>query len=270
LAADLHLHTTESDGTWTPKEVVQKAFEHSLRIIAITDHDTTQGIAEAKKHAPAGLEVISGIELSTLSAQGEEIHILGYWIDENNAGLQELLEKSRRDRITRAESIVEKLNNLGLWISYGDVEQFGHGRVVSRSHIASALESRGYVQTKKEAFEKYLAPQAPAYVARHKLNPAQAVKSILKANGVPVLAHPGLIKDLAVLPALVDAGLAGLEVVHSSHDQKQVDFFLQLAAQWQLTPTGGSDCHGPGGKDEVFLGKFTIPQSWVDRLARRR
>lgn len=270
MSADLHLHTTESDGTWTPREVVQKAVEHSLTVIAITDHDTTAGLAEAKRHAPRGLEVISGIELSTLSFSQEEIHILGYWIDESAPRLQNLLEVLRLARIERAKLILAKLKGLGITLSYDDVLQFAKRSVISRSHIASVLQGKKIVETKAQAFQKYLGPDAPAYVGRRKLSPQQAVEVILEARGIPVLAHPGLMKNLNILPALIEAGLVGLEVVHSSHDREQTKFFLQLANKWGLLPTGGSDCHGPGGKEKVFMGDFTIPLRWVEQLEKRR
>jgi predicted metal-dependent phosphoesterase TrpH len=270
LFADLHLHTTESDGTWTPAELVREARKAGLAAVAVTDHDTTEGIEAAQKAAPEDLQVIPGIELGASSPRGDEVHVVGLWIDPGYGPLQERLAVLRQERIARIVRILDRLADLGIFLSEADVQEFSHRDVLSRSHIASAMVKKGIVQTKKEAFDAYIGQGAPAYVKRPKLTPEQAVELILGAGGVPVLAHPGLLKDLSILPSMVQAGLIGLETVHHSHSPEQEEYFLGLAAELGLLPSGGSDCHGPGGKDEIYLGKYKVPWKWLADLAKKR
>ena len=270
MKADLHLHTTESDGTWTPSQIGVEAMKRGISVIAITDHDTTAGIEEAIRNAPKDLTVIPGIELSTNAETGEEVHILGYWINISKGTFQDQLTRFRESRIGRAHEIVAKLNQLGIELDYDDVQQYASRSVVSRSHIASALLEKGVVRTKSEAFAKWIGIGAPAYVPRYKIEPHTAVHMILDAGGVPVLAHPGLLTDLGIITDLIQHGLVGMEVVHSAHSPSQTEHFLNIANQLGLVPSGGSDCHGPGGKDQVFMGDFTIPLHWVDELYTQR
>lgn len=267
MQVDLHVHTDESDGTWTSQEVVQEAFARGLTAIAITDHDTTDGIEAAVEHAPKRLHVIPGIELGAMSQDGEDVHILGLWIDHHNAQLQEQLTIFREGRLARTGKILALLRELGIELKHEEVAKFAHKNVLSRSHIASALLAKEIVTSKSEAFARFLDPGAPAYVPRHKLMPKKAVELILKAGGVPVLAHPGTLDNLRVLPTLIEAGLVGLEVIHPTHNQERTQFFSDLAKKSGLLPSGGSDCHGPGGKDHVYLGKYSIPWLWAKKLA---
>lgn len=270
MFADLHLHTTESDGTWTPEQLVREATRRGLKVIAITDHDTTAGIEAALKFAPREIEVVPGIELSTVAPDGEEVHILGLWIDPKFAPLKEQLTILRQARLGRTGEILERLNSLGITLENSEVLEFAQKDVLSRSHIASALLARGVVSTKQEAFDSLIGQGAPAYVERYKLAPEDAVELILQSGGVPVLAHPGLLESLEILPSLIKVGLVGLEVVHPSHTKAQTENLSKLAVKWQLLPSGGSDCHGPGGKDQVYLGQYTIPVDWASKLAARR
>lgn len=270
MSVDLHTHTTESDGTWTPKQLVQEAFSRGLSTIAVTDHDTTAGVKTAQMSAPEGFEIVAGIELNAVAPDGQETHILGLWIDPDYPPLQEQLDILRESRVDRIEKMLRKLRELGVSLSYSDVAKFSLRDVVSRSHVASALLEKGYVSSKQEAFERFIGQDAPGYVERYKLSPSKAVELIRSSGGVAVLAHPGLMRNLDVLPILVDAGLVGLEVIHPSHSPDQIPHFLALAEKFGLLPSGGSDCHGPGGKDQVFLGDYTIPTEWLARLAARR
>src|SRR5690554_98000 len=178
LRIDLHVHTNESDGTWTPREVVHEAFARGLSVIAITDHDTTEGIAAAIEHAPKGLEVIPGIELGSIAPDGEDLHILGLWIDPTYGPLQEQLALFRASRRTRIDKILVRLQNLGITITKDEVVKYAHKGVLSRSHIASALLAKGIVSSKDEAFARFIGQGAPAYVERHKLTPERAVELI--------------------------------------------------------------------------------------------
>ena len=270
MFADLHLHTTESDGTWTPEQLVKQARLVGLAAIAITDHDTTGGIAAALKHAPQRLEVIPGIELSTVAEGGEEVHMVGLWINPHYEPLQEELTALRAARIDRIDEILARLDDLGISLTQGDVLNFATRDVVSRSHIASALVEKGVVTSKKEAFDAFLGRGAPAYVERRKLRPERAIALIIQSGGMPVLAHPGLLRDLTMLPSLKKAGLVGIEVVHHSHTPEQTKHFLSLADELKLLPSGGSDCHGPKGKDAIYIGTYKIPWKWLEDLARAR
>ena len=270
MFADLHLHTTESDGTWTPEQLVNQASHIGLSAIAITDHDTTAAIDAAIGCAPASIDVIPGIELSSAAENGAEVHIVGLWIDPHYEPLQSRLTILRKERIARVDKMLERLCNLGIVLEHADVRKFAHKDVLSRSHIASALVEKGIVGSKQEAFDTYIGQGAPAYVERPKLAPEEAVELILQAGGVPVLAHPGLLKNLNILPTLIGVGLVGLEVVHHSHNGEQTRHFMQVAREQGLLPSGGSDCHGPDGKDQVYIGKYTIPWNWLQNLKAER
>lgn len=270
MVADLHLHTTESDGTWTPEQLVNQASRIGLSAIAITDHDTTAAVAAALRASPENLQVIPGIELSSASETGEEVHIVGLWIDPSFGPLQSRLAILREERLDRVDRILERLGELDIFLEYADILKFAQKDVLSRGHIASAMVAKGFAGSKQEAFDSYIGQGAPAYVRRLKLTPEEAIQLIIQAGGVPVLAHPGLLQDLSILPILKKAGLVGMEVIHHSHSDEQTLFFQELAAGYGLLPSGGSDCHGLGGKDQIYLGRYKIPWNWLQDLAARR
>jgi len=267
MPADLHIHTTASDGRWQPQDIGRAAKARGLHVIAVTDHDTTAGLDEALSHCPQGLGMIPGVELSTDYRQ-TEVHILGYWVDVNNKELQTLLQGMRDDRTTRAQAMVERLNQLGMDLSFHDVASQAGPAAIGRAHIASALQEAGYCLTKTEAFERWLSIGKPAYIERDKVTPHDAVKLLRQAHGVPVLAHPGLMDRDELIPELCDCGLQGIEVIHPDHTAKDRQHYWRLAKRLGLAASGGSDCHGPGGKDTVLLGQFYVPTSWVKRLSR--
>jgi len=270
LLADLHLHTTESDGTWTPEQLVREARLKGLSAIAICDHDTTAGIGDAQRSAPPDLQVVPGIELSASTDEGGEVHILGLWIDPDDEPLQNKLIEFRQERLARVDTMLRRLAEVDVSITRADIARFAKEGVLSRGHIASAMLEKGIVRSKQEAFDRYLGQGQPAYVSRQKLSLEGAVQLILESGGVPVLAHPGLLGDLTILPVLIRAGLIGMEVVHHSHTKEQTKYFRQLAEDLRLLPSGGSDCHGPGGKDQVYIGSYTIPWQWFEDLAASR
>lgn len=267
-AIDLHTHSTASDGLFSPTELLRLAHETDLRVLALTDHDTTEGLAEAATAAAdQAIEFIPGIELS-LDIDGSEIHMLGYYLEYERPAFQETLKILRDARIHRGERIVELLNKQGVHITWEHVREIAQG-AVGRPHIAQALIDAGYVQSVPEAFEKYLGSHCPAYIPRRKLAPQDAIRLILSANGQPVLAHPltvpGLTKLRQWLPDLVTAGLVGLETYYGPYTDDEVQLLHDLADEYKLIPTGGSDYHGPGIHPTPLGGRF-VPFEAVERL----
>ncbi|HEX6970893.1 MAG TPA: PHP domain-containing protein [Limnochordia bacterium] len=256
---DLHLHTTASDGTWQPLPLVRAAKAAGLSAIAVTDHDTTASVRAVQEAGRrVGIEVLSGIELS-LRAAGQEVHILGYGIDPADAALGHRLSSLRERRQARADAILARLAAHGCPLDPDRVRQIAGRGSIGRPHIARALVERGYIPSIAAAFDEWLAEGRPAYVPRAAVEAEEGMAWIKEAGGVSVLAHPGLLKDEAVIPALVAAGLAGLEVYHPAHTPDMVVHFLRIAQAHDLLVTGGSDCHGPGGKDRVYLGRERAP-----------
>jgi len=268
MYADLHLHTTASDGSWTPAQVVQAASERGFSVISITDHDTTDGVAEAQAAGTSlGLEVISGVEVSCENEDSDtEIHILGYYLEIDNPGLNGELTRFREARFVRAKNMVAALQEQGLNIEFERVLELSTDGSVGRPHIARALLEQGYVRSVQEAFHRYIGRDCPAYFPRYKLEPEKAIALIKEAGGVPVLAHPGLIGDDSLIPELVRAGIAGLEVYHSDHSIASQRRYKKMADDMGLLITGGSDCHGPKGKDSVLMGTVKLPFGYVKLL----
>jgi hypothetical protein len=264
---DLHLHTTASDGQLSPAEVVHKALALGLSVIAITDHDTTDGIEEALEAAKGtGLEVIPGVEISTDVPQ-TEVHILGYYVAYKEQALREKLTLFRKSRLGRAQKMVAQLARMGLPLEWERVQQIAAGAAVGRPHIARAMLEKGYVSSLSEAFGLYIGRNGPAYVERHKLSPVEAVQIVLAADGIPVLAHPLHVNHL--VPELVEHGLAGLEAYYTGYTPEETDFLLDLATKYGLLVTGGSDFHGDDGWPENKLGGVMTPWAVVESLRAR-
>jgi len=269
---DLHLHTTASDGRLTPQELVRLAAERGLRVIAITDHDTTDGVAPAQAAAArfADLRLIPGVEMSVDIAEAE-VHLLGYWVDLDNREFQQLLAWSRDGRVNRAHRILEKLAELGMPLEWERVRELAGDGAVGRPHIAQAMVEKGYVADIRQAFDLYLGRGRPAYVERERLTPEQGIRSVLAVGGLPVLAHPADIAGLEdLLPGWVAAGLVGIEVYYAGYTPEVVARLLELADKHGLIPTGGTDYHGFGTPDEALPGSVDVPREVVDRLIKRR
>jgi 3',5'-nucleoside bisphosphate phosphatase len=267
---DLHIHTIYSDGIDTPEQLVHKAFSRGLRVIALTDHDSVGGIDDAVSAAAAlnlSLEVIPGIELNC-DTEHNEIHILGYYIDHHSSLLNEKLKDIRDKRVSRITKILAKFKALGIELTFDEVKAFSQGESLGRPHIARALIQRNLVKDFREAFEKYLKIGAPAYVPRYAFSPAEAIELILQAQGIPVLAHPGLIKDMDLINEVMALGIMGLEVYYSEHNPHQTQFFLELARKNGLLAIGGSDYHGEEIKKHISLGDLYIPWNVYDELRR--
>lgn len=266
MSADLHIHTNCSDGTQSPEKVVELAKEAGLKTIAITDHDTFSGIAEAKKKAhEIGLEIIPGIELTTEDCD-TEVHILGYFIDVNNPDFLAAIEKIQTAREERIYKICDKLKGLGVDLDPQKVFALAGHKVAGRPHVARALIEAGYVDNFNEAFKKYLDFHGPAYVSHYKLLPKEAIKLIVEAGGLAVFGHPAVSNCDQIIPDLVEAGLAGLEVYYIRHRDYQVKHYLELAKKYGLLETGGSDYHGIESGREVRLGDHRIPNTLIEKL----
>lgn len=264
---DLHLHSTASDGTWTPEEVVRQAAVAGVQFMALTDHDTMEGRDVAEPLAASlGIEFIPAVELNT-DAGGAEMDILGYFADPDVAWFQALLQARQRARIQRARDIVARLQQLGLEIDYERIRELAHG-VVARPHIAQAMIEKGYVASQTEAYERYIGFGAPAYVERDALHPTQAMRWVQAAGGVAVLAHPGLLGDDARVKALIDAGLDGLEAYYVFHTPEQTRHYLALAREYGLVVTAGSDAHGPGRAKSHPIG-VSVPDDVLQAFRAR-
>lgn len=267
---DLHLHTTASDGKLSPAQLIDQAAALGLRIIAITDHDSTDGIGpalEAARKYPQ-LTIIPGIEISTDIPRGE-IHVLGYFIDYQSPKLQRDLIGMRLSREQRAKSMIKKLAKLGIHIEWERVKELAEGGSIGRPHIAQAMLEKGYISSHAEAFAKYIGRYGPAYAEREKLTPVEAVELIIRAGGLPVLAHPGDIEPLDdIVNQLIDAGLVGMEAYYNGYDAETVARLLAEANDRDLIPCGGSDFHGPKSGVETGLGEIDVPMESVERLFR--
>jgi 3',5'-nucleoside bisphosphate phosphatase len=265
---DLHTHSTASDGIYTPTELLRQAHTIGLRVLALTDHDTTNGLDEARATAQhLGIDFIPGIEINT-DVGTDEIHVLGYYPEYQRPAFQQILQVLRDARTRRGQRMVELLNEQGVPISWKRVREIAQGSV-GRPHVAKALVEAGVVQSISEAFDKYIGRGCPAYVPRYKLAPSDAVRLIRSANGLPVLAHPvelpGIDELPKWLPELVEVGLVGLETYYGPYTEQDELQLRALADQYYLIPTGGTDFHGPGIHPTPLGGRF-VPIEAVERL----
>jgi len=265
---DLHIHSTASDGRFSPAEVVRKSADRGLSIIALADHDTVNGVVPALTAAKAfpQLKIIPCVEISTDISKGE-VHVLGYFIDYTNPELLEALKKLRNSRWERAQGMVAKLRDLGILIEWQRVQEIAGNSSMGRPHIAQAMLEKGYITSLKEAFTKYISRGGPAYVEREKMTPAEAVELILRSNGLPVLAHPLTINDLKpLIVELKAAGLAGIEAYYNGYTDDEINSLVSLADRYDLIPTGGSDFHGLDANIETMIGGADVPMESAERL----
>jgi len=273
---DLHTHTTWSDGSYSPTELIGWAHQHDIQTLAITDHDTTDGLDEALGHSrPLGLDLIAGIEIST-RFQGREIHVLGYFINYHDPLFQTRIRRLQATRIQRIREILQKLALNGIALDLGDVQRLAGSGSIGRPHIAQLLITHGHVSTFREAFEKYLGIRGKAFVPRDVPEASDTFSWIREAGGLAVLAHPFWegFRQEEIDPAcqtLVENGLQGLEVFYGTFSAKQISFNLHLAKRFDLLVSGGSDFHG-SFKPEIAIGKgkgdLKVPQSALDRLRK--
>lgn len=270
MRIDLHVHSTASDGTLSPTALVEEAYAHGVAALALTDHDTMDGVDEARRAADRlGIEFIAGVELNTDSPAGE-VHVLGYYIPTDDTWFQRFLANRRRAREVRAHKIVDRLHGLGYPIEFADVERAAANGAIGRPHIARALVEAGYMSSVREAFERLLHRDGPAYVKRESLTPTEAVQAIVRTGGVPVLAHPGRMSDQSIIPELIEAGLAGLECYYPEHSPEQTEHYIAMARMHDLVVTGGTDYHGPNAPQVRRIGSVFVPAAAPRELAARR
>jgi predicted metal-dependent phosphoesterase TrpH len=266
---DLHLHKTASDGRSSPEALVAEAAAADLRTIAITDHDTTDGVEPVSAAArPLGLEVVPGIEVTAVE-DGRDIHVLGYFVDTANLAFQTFLEAQRADRHRRFLEMVAALERLGMRVDGAWPAASPGRRSLGRPLLAAALVDAGHVRDIAEAFDRFLADGRPAYVARRGPGPAAAIARIHEAGGLASLAHPGQTGLDGSVARLAAVGLDAVEVFHPDHDDAARARYRQLADESGLLITGGSDYHGPSSGRGVSLGQVRLPPAEFSRLAAR-
>lgn len=267
---DLHVHSTVSDGTLTPEEIVELAIRKGLAGISITDHDAIDGIDMALEAINGrNLELVPGIEFSTKfmgSENLEEIHVLGYFIDYKSRILADLLAEMVHSRRSRAVRILKNLENAGIRIPLSEVEKAAGNDLIGRPHVADVLVARGYVANRTEAFKNFLTKGKPGFSERYKPEFSEIVKLIKELGGVPILAHPGIIENQKDIGTLIELGIMGLEVYHSKHSVSDNLKYLQIAQARGILITGGSDCHGPINHFPPMLGNTTIEYKYLEQL----
>jgi predicted metal-dependent phosphoesterase TrpH len=270
MSVDLHIHSTASDGTYTPEAIIDLAVARGLTAVSICDHDSMGATAAAQAAAAGRIRYLPGVEVSSVRG-GQELHILGYFARDDYAPLRDELRKIREERAARIGRTVARLNELGVPLAVADVEaaaqaEPGHDIALGRPHVALALVRRGLVANTNEAFDLYLRRGRPAYMERYRLQPERAVTLIREAGGLPVLAHPGLVKNDGLIEPLVRQGLGGLEAYHTSHSEADARRYVALAERLGLYVTGGTDCHGPSGSYPVDVGEIDVPDECATKL----
>jgi len=273
MFADLHLHTNFSDGTYTPEELAGRARELSLAAVALTDHDTVEGCARmAAACELAGLEFIPATEL-TAEVDGNELHLLGYFVDTQNPRLLEEMTRFQRVRQNRIREMVARLNQLNIPLQADAVFAIANCRSPGRPHVARALVMGGFCSSLDDAFERFLKKNRPAWVPKFKISALDAIELIHQADGLAVMAHPGLNRADEIIPALVRAGLDGVECFHTKHTATASAHYVRLAKELGVLITGGSDCHGLN-KGKPLIGTVKLPYEHVEQLkaaiARRK
>ena len=268
-SADLHLHTQFSDGTFTPEELVLHAQKSGLACIALTDHDTVEGCPRtAAACAAVQLEFISGSEL-TAEYEDTEVHVLGYFLDTENKLLLERIAQFQSVRQNRIHEMVAALNKLGVPLKVESVFELANCKSPGRPHVARALMKEKLIGSLDEAFERYLKKGRPAWVPKTKMSALESVELIHQAGGLAVMAHPGLNRTDEIIPALVEAGLDGIECFHTKHSTVMSERYLEIAEKFDLLVTGGSDCHGYS-KNKPLIGTVKLPYAHVEKLYAAR
>jgi 3',5'-nucleoside bisphosphate phosphatase len=265
MPIELHCHSTASDGDCTPTELVERAVALGITTLAITDHDTVDGVAEAVSAARAeSLRVVPGVELSC-HYEGSEIHLLGYFVEHRDPVFLELLERMKAERRQRACRMLEKLSEIGIELTYANVENEASGDAIGRPHVARALVAAGHVKSVGQAFDTLIGNAGPAYVGRSLLSLEDGIEAIRRAGGVSVVAHPGVYRNWAKIERIMKLPVHGLEVWHPSHKKSERKRAKRLGGRYNKVLTGGSDFHGPRG-DYHEMGSSRVTEGVVTRL----
>lgn len=268
MFADLHLHTSFSDGTYSPEELTEHGGRHGFSCLALTDHDTVEGCARmATACQAAGIEFIAATEL-TAEFRGTELHVIGYGIDIGHARLLSEMKRFQDVRQNRIKEMVERLNRMNVPLREETVSQIANCNSPGRPHIARALIQINVCRTLDEAFERFLKKGRPAWVPKFKVSAPEAMALIHEAGGLAVLAHPGLVHHDSLIPELVEAGMDGIECYHTKHPTSVVEHYLEIADQHKLLVTGGSDCHGMN-KGQPLIGSIKLPYQHIEQLKER-
>ncbi len=266
MRADLHVHSTASDGTSTPSELVAAALDSDLDVLAIADHDSVAGLAESARAAlGTRLTLVPAVELSAVSADGLDVHILAYFVDPSDPGLIRALEELRAARFRRAESMVDALAGAGYEVTLDDVLALSDGGAVGRSHVARALVGSGAAESVSDAFRRLIGRGMPFYVPKDSRSPETVIAAVRGFGAIPVLAHPGVTQADPLVPSLVEAGLLGIEAYHADHTPAQREHYAAWARRLDLLVTGGTDFHGHAAPNPA-LGSIEIPPEAVEAL----
>jgi 3',5'-nucleoside bisphosphate phosphatase len=267
--ADLHLHTLFSDGTFTPEELVLRAQKAGLACIALTDHDSVEGCDRAAAAcAKVQMDFIAGAEL-TAEHQDTEVHILGYFLDTKNPVLLKRIAEFQAVRQNRINEMCAALNKLGIPLKAESVFALANCKSPGRPHVARALVKEKLIDNLDEAFERFLKKGKPAWVPKTKMSALESVELIHQAGGLAVMAHPGLNRTDDIIPALVKAGLDGIECFHTKHSTVMAERYLEIAEKYNLLVTGGSDCHG-FSKKQPLIGTVKLPYDHVEKMKQTR
>ncbi len=263
---DLHIHSTASDGSLSPEEIVAIAAQKGLSAIAIADHDSVEGAATLMGHK-LPIELVPAVEASC-DLDGRDIHMLAYFPDLEDRVFSSYMARLREERVVRAKEIFARLSAVGVEIP--DADEFLSGstkRSIGRGLIGRLLVRAGVVSNMKEAFSKYLSKGRPGYVRRSMMSPTNIIEIIRNAGAVPVVAHPGVTGlEFDKLATLADLGVLGIEVLHPEHSPEEVEKYSRIAGELGLVPTGGSDCHGTDSREGMSIGSLEVPDSWLEEL----
>jgi 3',5'-nucleoside bisphosphate phosphatase len=268
IFADLHMHTKFSDGTFSPEELAARGHEKGLRVLALTDHDTVEGCAPmAIACREKGIEFINASEL-TCEIEGNEIHLLGYFLNTQHERLLEKLAEAQKERQNRITEMASALNKLGIPLAAASVFELAGCKAPGRPHVARALVKQGFVKSIDVAFSKYLKKGKAAWVPKKKISACEAIDLVHQADGLAVMAHPGLNKTDEIIPEMIDAGLDGLECFHSRHSITDIERYEGMTEKFGLLATGGSDCHGMN-RGQPLIGSIKLPYVYVERMKQR-
>ncbi|MBM4448094.1 MAG: PHP domain-containing protein [Chloroflexi bacterium] len=268
---DLHIHSTASDGRYSPQEIIGKAAGLGLETIALADHDSIDGIAPALEEVRKlkRLQFIPGVEVSTDVPNGE-VHVLGYFIDYTSEELAAALARFRHSREGRAQGMIDRLKELGINLSWERVREIAGDGAIGRPHIAQAMLEKGYISSIKEAFDRYIARDGPAYVEREKMTPVEAVQLVLRNKGIAVMAHPFTVPEPeAMIAELKAAGMAGIEAYYNGYTAEEIGQLIAMARNHELVVTGGTDYHGLDDSKETMMGGVDVPVAVVQGLIAR-